>query len=387
MPTVWSEKPLLIAISAGYLQATVFPAAHSESSELLFFAQYPIKAKNFYAVSLALKEDEGDLAVNGNMVTFVFPVFNSSLNIKNGLAQSGPSRFEPHTPAITVGCEQARSTQRFGGPGGTRMASFSCKNNATIQTMNVSFSAPPGNSLRAMQVTCTDGTKSGWLGNVSLLDKETQAALTAIDEVTSLTAQYGLLVNRIGLRNPPSEVNLTQVVGADPPAQNTLQSGNLNCRGAPIVGVQLAFGEHIDSIALKCEQGAYFKGALLNALRWREYLNTSQLFSVAKALGGVVWNFESSGQLGRWVGRTNIAKGDLLNASSLYTPDELLLPQKGILLLQSPPFYFKSLSVPVLPPPAFGIRWRTDGSHEGTLPPALPPNTTAAHILHAHVSS
>eukprot|EP00808_Paulinella_micropora_P026837 g48962.t1 len=354
-------------MNVGYLQITVFPASDSKSSELLFFAQYPLKPNDFYAVSLAMKEDEGNLVVNGDTVTFVFPILNSNPNVNNGEAPSGPTYFQAHTAPITVGCELARSSQRFGGPGGTETASFSCRPNASVQALNISFSAPPGNALRAIQVTCSDGTASGWLGNTTELANETQAALTGIDKVTSLTVQYGLLVNRLGLGNLSSEV-----VGAEPPAPNTLQSGRLNCRGAPVIGLMIAFGNNVDSIALLCARGTYFKGALLNALRWRDYLNTSQLAPVVQELGGVVWNFEARGQLGRWVGRTNSTQSDLLNSSSLFTPDELRLPQQGIALLQSPRFYFLNLSVPVLPPNALGIRWRTSGTFQGTLPPALP---------------
>eukprot|EP00808_Paulinella_micropora_P028028 g17956.t1 len=105
-----------------------------------------------------------------------------------------------------------------------------------------------------------------------------------------------------------------------------------------------------------------------------------QLAPVVQELGGVVWNFEARGQLGRWVGRTNSTQSDLLNSSSLFTPDELRLPQQGIALLQSPRFYFLNLSVPVLPP----THWGSGGAPVGLfralchlLCPRTPPRRTS----------
>eukprot|EP00808_Paulinella_micropora_P028027 g17957.t1 len=212
--TIWSENPLLVAISTVSLFANYGVSGFGfEVFGIAFLRPVPTQAERLLCSVSGHEGGRGQPVVNGDTVTFVFPILNSNPNVNNGEAPSGPTYFQAHTAPITVGCELARSSQRFGGPGGTETASFSCRPNASVQALNISFSAPPGNALRAIQVTCSDGTASGWLGNTTELANETQAALTGIDKVTSLTVQYGLLVNRLGLGNLSSEV-----VGAEPPA-------------------------------------------------------------------------------------------------------------------------------------------------------------------------
>ena len=134
-------------------------------------------------------------------------------------------------------------------------------------SLEVSFSPLPGSSLSAVRVHCSQDKRSPWIGDTTNLINETQSLLSDLDQVNSITVEYGDLVDRLGRTlDPASPAPDVRVVGANSTAPSLQLTGLLDCLDAPIIGFGIAYGDAIDSISLRCGIGSYFTGQLFSAV-------------------------------------------------------------------------------------------------------------------------
>ena len=352
---LWSEDPLFVGIEQGKVFAYVGPRPGLPAEQKLLFASLPIEAEVFYQLSLGMDSKTAILSLNEQQTVFFFPEVFPAADPDSGESSQGPALFSEHEGPIYMGCQAERHTERVGGPGGGESpGKFTCPSGGSVSVLKARFQNETGSSIVQLQVVCEGGTESEWLGNNPDSGDLIEESLS-LEGFSVLRVQHGDLVNMLSTGDG-SHVGPTPADDADD--RNPVQT--LDCKGAPLIGISVFYGEAIDAISLSCGKGGFFRGHLMSAVRWRQNLPAQQIAASAAQLGQVVWDFRSQSPLEFW---TVVEKQD--NAAAPYFPQRfpngsvlynelepvLELPLDDIIVAQTPTFTFADLLPKTYPPP------------------------------------
>lgn len=294
---LWEEYPLSVVIANGAVSATVYPGPEQATDQNLLFASLPVEPELYYSLTLSMDNTNAVLIANDLVTSFYFPLLYPDANPDWGESPQGPPLFAQHMGPVYIGCQPQRYTVYAGGLGGSSVAEYECPAGEVV-SLDVNFEDFPGRSLAGVKVTCMEaiGTAdSDWLGNPPPPDGNYSIQTLDLLNFTAVEVQYGDLVDSLN-------TTTTNTVGANS-SSDDLSSENfklLDCHGAPVRGIRVRYGDHIDAISLLCDLGNYFAGQLLSAVRWRHPLSVEQLARSAASLGGVVWDFRNISQLQYW---------------------------------------------------------------------------------------